>query len=232
MTTLTPQLIWINRTLPISEQCFYIQNAAIHIHVYHSEYQEESFFQCGQCSVQWNRLITVHHEVEYPSSWFNKGSVFVPNVAPHTTHVTSPAEIFGYHSWKRTVEWTVRATVFMGLEELWSRYKFTPFLVILATHLNFLNDILQKPAPGLWELLSTGWALIHFLSAAVAYVVAILTHRNWWRHVLLTYRTPEFFQNLPRGDVHVFAAGSTHTNLWKQKGNVTITSTPMYTARI
>jgi hypothetical protein len=138
--------------------------------------------------------------------------VLAKNVVPHTTYVTLPAEIFGNHNCKRTVEWTVRAFGFMGLDELRSRYKLTPFLIVLATKLYFLNDILQKPAPRLGELLFAGWALIHFLSAGLAYVVTILTHRNGWHHVLHTDRTLEFFQNLPRGDVHLSPARSTHAN--------------------
>jgi len=60
--------------------------------------------------------------------------------------VTSPAESVGTHNGKRTVEWTVRAAGFMGVDEMGSRYKFTPFRIVLATKLLFLNDILQKPA--------------------------------------------------------------------------------------
>jgi archaellum biogenesis protein FlaJ (TadC family) len=107
----------------------------------------------------------------------------------------------------------VRAVGFMRLDELSRIDIITTFRIILATELHFLNDILQTPAPGLHEILSAYWALIHFLSAAVAYVVTILTHRNGWHHVLLTYRTLEFFQNLPSGDAHLSAAGSTHANL-------------------
>jgi len=165
--------------------------------------------------VQWTTLSAIHSKDKFIFSWYSTGSVLEPNVAPHTTYVTAPAEIFGNHNWKRTVEWTLRAVGFMGLDELGSKYQLTPFGIILARKLHFLNDILQKGAPRLWELLSASWALIHFLSAGVAYVVTILTHRNGWWHVLHTYRTLEFFQNLSRGDVHPFPAGSTHANLWK-----------------
>jgi hypothetical protein len=78
-----------------------------------------------------------------------QGFVLAANVALHTTYLTSPADIFSNHNWKRTVEWTVRAVGFIGLDELGSRYKITTFRIILATILHFLNDILQKPAPGL-----------------------------------------------------------------------------------
>ena len=54
------------------------------------------------------------------------------------------------HNCKRTAEWTVRAFGFMGLDdELRSRYKLTPFLIILARILHFLNNILQNQASGL-----------------------------------------------------------------------------------
>jgi len=199
----------------------YIQNAAMQNHVYHSAYHQESFILCVQCSVPWTTFSTIHCE-EYTFFGFSKSCVLAQNVSPHTTYVTSPAAIFCNHNWKRTVERTVTAFCFVGLDEFSSRYKVTPFLIILATILHFLNDILQKPAPGLWELLSAGWAPIHFLSAGVAYVVTILTHRNGWRHVLHTYRTLEFFQNLPRGDVHLSTVRSTSANLWKE--NVTTTA--------
>ena len=71
------------------------------------------------------------------------------NVVPHMRNVTASAEPCGNHNWKWTVEWTVRAFGFMGLDELSSRYKLTHLLIILATILNFLNNILQNPTPGL-----------------------------------------------------------------------------------
>jgi hypothetical protein len=62
----------------------------------------------------------------------------------------------------------VRAVGFMGFDELNSRNKLTTIRIILATTFHFLNDILQKPASGFYELPSADWALIQFLSAGVA----------------------------------------------------------------
>jgi hypothetical protein len=98
------------------------------------------------------------------------------NVVPHNTHLIFPAANYSI-IYKRTSKWAVKAVGFMERDAMpGSRSELTPFRIILATKLNFLHDIFRKPAPGLCELLSAGWALIHFLSAGVAYAMTILTH--------------------------------------------------------
>jgi hypothetical protein len=67
----------------------------------------------------------------------------------HITHLISPAAYCSTIC-KWTSKWTVRAMGFMERDGMpGSRHILTPFLIILATILNFLKDILQNPAPGL-----------------------------------------------------------------------------------